>query len=201
MPFLKRLIQILGLGIAVLLMLFMGLIVHEVGHGVTTQLLGGEFHRLFVFPGVEVWPDPGQPYEGDWGMYVGIAEIEWGEDWENWQEGLVLLMGSGSTFLLASAALAGLWIFQPKHGLAIGLSVLALFYLDILFYTLMPAWFGLPHWIVFGGDDPEPLIGAEMLGCPRMMFIALVLIVSILMTISLSGYWITHRRRAGESTG
>ena len=199
MPFLKQSSRVLGIGIVVILMLFMGLIIHEVGHGLTAQLLGGEFHRLFVFPGMEVWPDPGQPYEGDWGLRVGIAEIEWVEDWESWQNGLVLLMGSGSTLLLACAALAILWIFRPERGLAYGLSGVALFYMDILFYTLMPAWFGLPHWIFFGGHDPEPLIGAEMLGIPRTVFIALVLIVSILMTISLAGYWVNHRRRLADS--
>jgi len=201
MTHLKQWSRGVGIGIVAILLLFTGLIIHEVGHGVTAQWLGGEFRRLYVFPGVEVWPDPGQPFEGDWGMRVGVAEIQWGEEWESWQEGLVLLMGSGSTLLVSCAALAGLWIFRPKHGLAYGFSVIALFYLDILFYTLMPTWFDLPHWIVFGGREPEPLIGAEMLGCPRKVFITLVLIVSILMTISLAGYWITQRRRVAESTG
>jgi hypothetical protein len=50
-----------------------GLFVHELGHGITAEVLGGEFEGLYVMPGVQVWPHPGKPYADEWQGYVGLV--------------------------------------------------------------------------------------------------------------------------------
>jgi hypothetical protein len=165
-----------------------GLFVHELGHGITAQALGGRFNALYVYPGIQVWPEPGQPYDKEWGTAVGMADTDPGQNWPRWKHGLEWLMGSGANLVLAMMALLSLWVFRPKGWLSRLLVAESLLYVDILLYTILPEWFGLPHWFFFGGDFPEPLVGAEWMGVPRGPFITLVLVISALMTAGLIAY-------------
>lgn len=185
---------IVGFAMVAVVLLLEGLFVHELGHGITAKALGGEFRGLYVFPGVQVWPNAGQSYEGDWGLNVGLAVTAPGAGWGRWERGLVSLMGSGATMGLAVVALVSLWLLQPQGWLSHVLVAESLLYVDILFYTVLPAWFGMRHWFFFGGQTPEPLDGAELMGCPRWMFIALVLGASALMTLGVVGYIVRSRR-------
>jgi len=194
----RKIGYIAGVAIVVGVVSLEGLFVHELGHGITTQVLGGQFKGLYVFPGVQVWPSPGRPYDGEWGLDVGQVDAEPGEGWGEWQRGLVLLMGSGSTMMLAALAFVTLWLLRPKGWLSYVLIAEALLYLDILFYTIMPEWFGLRHWVFIGGRYPEPLEGAEMMGCPRMLFLMFILLTSALMTLGVAKYVI---RLLGASRG
>lgn len=156
-----------------------GLLVHELGHGITAELLGGKFNGLFVMPGVQIWPNPGEVFPNDWQGYIGLVDFTYGSDWENggWQAGLVEIMGSGSNLIFATLALAVLWLFRPNGWIRYLLIAESLVFIDLLFYTFLPT-FGLRHWVFFGGDTAEPLLGALKLGIPVWIFMLFVALVS-----------------------
>jgi hypothetical protein len=167
------------------------LFVHELGHGLTAQILGGRFTRLSVWPGIQIWPNPGQPYDGEWG--TAIASIaytydqSWGED-GGWRDPLVGIMGSGINLLLAALSLGCLWRFRPQGWARHLLIAESLMFVDLAFYVLLPEFFGLPHYLILGGSRPEPTDNAELLGCPRWGFIVLTVLVSALMAWGLAAY-------------
>ena len=169
-------------GILLTLVGILGLFIHECGHGVTAELLGGEFKALFVFPGIQVWPQLGLPYPGEWHGYVGLAHFAYGPEWDSdsWRVGAVHIMGSGSTLLIAVLALGALSYFHPKGWLRLLLLSSSFMFIDLLFYTFLPLM-GLPHWIFFGGRSPEPLEGALQLGIPQWLFLVFVILISTLM--------------------
>ena len=92
------------------------LLLHELGHGLTAQALGGSIVWLRVWPGIEVWPSPGGPVEGEWGTAIARLAYASGQGWarDGWQFGLVQLMGSSTNLLLAALALGGLWLFRTR---------------------------------------------------------------------------------------
>jgi hypothetical protein len=158
-------------------------LVHELAHGLTAQALGGTFVWLDVWPGIQVWPHPGQRYEGDWGTSIAKTCYGLGPDWQEggWQEGLVWLMGSGSNLVLAALALGGLWWLRPLGWLRPLLVAETLMVEDILLYVVLPEFFGLRHYVIYGGRRPEPVDGAAMLGCPWRVAAALIVALSALL--------------------
>jgi hypothetical protein len=172
------------------------LVLHELGHGLTAQALGGDFAWLCVWPGIEVWPSPGKPVEGEWGTAIMRLAYTTGPGWgsDSWQDGVVSLMGSGTNLLLAAVALGSLWLFRPQGWLRLLLMAQALMFADLLLYCTLPEFLGLPHYLVFGGSSTEPVDGAEALGCPRAVFIALTVLLSALMTWALVAYLRRDRR-------
>jgi len=163
-----------------------GLFVHELGHGIAAEVLGGQFNGLYIAPGVQIWPHLGEPYPNDWQGYIGLAEFTHGPDWERngWEIGAVELMGSGSNLILAMLALVVLWLSRASRWIRLLLLAESLLFIDLLFYTFLPA-IGLRHWIVFGGDTAEPLLGAIKLGIQPSNFMLLVALVSLLMLWSI----------------
>jgi hypothetical protein len=175
------------------------LLLHELGHGLTAQALGGKVVRLRVWPGIEVWPSPGQPVEGEWGTAIARLAYTTGQGWagEGWQDGVVSLMGSGTNLLLAALALGSLWLFRPRGWLRLLLIAQALMFADLLLYCTLPEFLGLPHYLVFGGSSTEPVDGAASLGCPRWAFILLAVLVSGLMIWGLVAYLKRNRPARG----
>ena len=108
---------VLVYAVALVIVSVVGLTIHELGHGLTAEILGGEFKTFYVMPGIQLWPHPGKSYPGTWPGYVGLAQYGSGPKWtaESWQVGVILLMGSGSTLLVGICALGALWVFHP-HG-------------------------------------------------------------------------------------
>lgn len=187
----RRLLTAAAFLVTLALVWVASLILHEVGHGLTAQALGGQVNWLRVRPGIEVWPLPGQRSKGPWGD-TAIAAVGYttGPDWGpgSWQDGVVGIMGSGSNLLLAALALGSLWLFRPRGWLRLLLMAQALMFADLLLYCTLPEFFGLPHYLFYGGDVAEPLNGAERLGCPRWAGIALSVMVSALMAWGLVAY-------------
>jgi hypothetical protein len=175
---------------------------HELGHGWTAEALGGSFVWFSVWPGIEVWPHPGRAYDGEWGMSIAKTCYALGPGWESggWQEGLVWLMGSGTNLILAALALGGLWAFRPRGWLRHLLIAETMMVEDMLLYVIFPEFFGLPHYVVYGGRKPEPVDGAAMLGCPRVVCVLLVLLVSALLIWGLIRYLLIQVRAPRDAT-
>jgi hypothetical protein len=162
----------------------MSFFVHELGHGLTTLALGGEFHALYAWPGVQVWPHPGRRLTQLQMSNIGLVHLDFPTEWEDdgWQEGLIGLMGSGSNLIAAALALATLWAFRPRGGLFYLLAAESLMFLDILLYTFLPL-VGLRHFFIVGGAYPEPLVSARMLGIPGWAFMPGILTISALLAV------------------
>lgn len=165
------------------------LLVHELAHCLTMDAVGGKCESIHVLPGVRVWPvsQIGQPYPGTWNNYFGLTHFSEGAP-STEAGGLVSLMGSGSVAILSALALAALFIFRPAGWLRYPLLAQSLMFLDLLFYTILPHWFGLQHFFFFGGSTPEPLNGAVAMGIPEPAFLAGVLVFSLLMTVGCAIY-------------
>ena len=175
-----RTILLISLSLGIVSVL--GLFIHELGHGLTAEVLGGKFKALYVLPGIQIWPNPGRLYPGVWSGYFGLAQYAYGPDWkpDSWQVGAVEFMGSGSTLFAAILALGALFLFHPLGWPRLLLLTCVLMFADLLFYTFLPL-IGLRHWIVFGGNVPEPLEGALKLGISQWSFLLFVILVSALM--------------------
>jgi hypothetical protein len=142
----------------------------------------GACEGVYVLPGIRVFPlsEFGESFQGDWNDRIGTTRYAKGPEGE-FERGLVSFMGSGSVALISTIALIALWAFNPKGWMQKLLLIQAIFFGDILFYTILPEWFGLQHLFFIGGAYPEPLNGAISMGVPKNIFIAGVLIYSVLM--------------------
>jgi hypothetical protein len=170
------------------------LLIHELEHRLTAQILGGRVTQLNVWPGIQVWPNPGQPVDGEWGTSIASIAYTYGPTWGEdggWQDPVVGIMGSGINLLLAALALASLWLFRPQGWLRPLLLAESLMFVDLLFYALLPELFGLPHYLILGGGIPEPIDNAELLGFPRWGGMLLTVLVSALMAWG----WVAYVRR------
>jgi hypothetical protein len=175
-------------------------LVHELAHGLTAQALGGHFAWLYIWPGIEVLPHPGRLYQGEWGTSIAKTAYGLGPGWQEggWQEGLVWLMGSASNLILAALALGALWRLRPAGWTRRLLVAETLMVEDLFLYVVFPEFFGLRHYVVYGGVRPEPVDGAVMLGCPRWAASTLVLIASALLIGGLAAYLWRHREQATD---
>lgn len=171
---------LLALGLTGVLSFF----VHELGHGLTTLALGGEFHALYVWPGIEIWPDPGQRLTARRMSNIGLVHLDFPSEWveDGWQEGLIGLMGSGSNLAAAALALLALRALRPTGWRFLLLTAESLMFLDILLYTFLPL-IGLRHFFLIGGSHPEPLESALMLGIPAWAFMLGVLFISAILAV------------------
>jgi len=181
---LKKIFQVLLLVILFGLVSVVSLLIHELGHCFTMDAVGGRCAAVYVLPGVQVWPlsDFGAPAEEPWGNYFGrtiYAEPAPGP----FEEGMVKLMGSGSVALISTLAMLALAIIRVKGWPGIILLIQGLFFLDIVTYTILPHFFDLPHFFIWGGTTPEPLDGALLMGIPEDYFILGVVAYGVFMLI------------------
>jgi len=157
---------------------YLGIIVHELGHGLTAEAVGGEFRAMVVWPGIEVWPRPGASHPiapGYFGRAIvsrsGLGDAE---------SHLVALMGAGSTLLISVLAVLLLWVIRPKRRFVrFVLISLSLYFMDILTYTFCPQ-LGMPRFMLVGRTTihSEPLGAAVGLGVPKPVFNLAILLVS-----------------------
>jgi hypothetical protein len=164
-------------------------LVHEFGHCLTIEAVGGKCANIYILPGIQVWPLAmlGQPYPDPWGKFIALtyyAEPAPTEQARGW----VSLMGSGSVAILSLLALLALYIFRPLGWLRFPLLAQSFMFPDLLFYTILPHWFGLRHMFFIGGDSPEPLNGALRLGISESTFISGVLMYSVFMLAGCLAY-------------
>lgn len=179
----SKILIVLVFLVLLILVSILALFMHEFGHGWTATLLGGEFLSVYVYPGIQVWPEFGVPFSGEWEGYAGLMYYNYGPHWESggWQTGLVSLMGSGTNLMFSFIALLALWAFQPRGLMKWILAAEGLMYMDIFLYTFATLAGGR-HLIFVGGEQPEPLLGAMEMGIPRDAFLAAVGVIFILFT-------------------
>jgi len=166
------------------------MLIHEAGHAITTVALGGTVSAVYVYPGIEVLPDLGNRYEGRWPGGGAVIAGEGPPDWEDWEWGLVRLMGSGLNLLLAMAALIVFLVLRPSGLWKVILAVESLMFLDILLYSVLPR---------LGGHVSEPVRGAEMLGINPEIFTVCVVLVSFVMISALIAVALRRSRASAAS--
>ena len=168
----------------------LNLLLHEVGHCITMIAVGGGCEGMYVYSGIQIYPlsEFGQEYGEGWPQEALGAAVSAGSAPSEWAGGLISLMGSGTTAILSFLALIGLYLFRPRGGRRRLVVAQSLMFLDLLTYTILPHWFGLPHFFVIGGTRPEPLNGALQMGISETAFVAGVLIFSLVMTLGLVRY-------------
>jgi hypothetical protein len=181
------LVFILVLGLVALL----NLLIHEFGHCITMDSVGGGCEGVYVLPdpGFKIWhlDGFGDPYPNQWENYIGVTRYAKSPPIE-WASGLVKLMGSGTVAIISLLALVGLYVFRPKSWIRFPLLAQSMMFLDLLFYTILPRWFGLRHFFFIGGDSAEPLEGALRMGITESIFIVIVLLYSLAMIAGLVNY-------------
>ena len=195
---LRTIWNILVFVLILLLFAVLNTLVHELGHCFTIDALGGECEGIYFMPGIRVWPlttfGQSSPYAGELSPAFTVFSKSAPTDQAN---GLALLMGSGSTAILSLLALVGLYDLRPRGWLRFPLLAQSFMFLDLLFYTILPRWFGLRHLFFIGGDTPEPLNGAIAMGVSESAFITGVLVYSAVMVVGCARYiWKSTLRRA-----
>ena len=159
----------------VLLISLSGLVLHEAGHGLTALAFGEQIISLHMFPGFQLYPV--LKWEG-WNL--NLASIGFTLPDSDWQNGLILLMGAGTTALVGILALVLLALQRVQGAFRRLLLFSALLLpLDMIAYTVFPA-LGLRHWIFIGGLYAEPLLGAQLLGFTPTTFYLVLLAASLL---------------------
>lgn len=174
--------------VVVIFLLGFNLLLHEFGHCIAMNQTRGKCEGVYVPPGVKVWPLEGfgDPYPGEWEAAMGRTRYEIVPPTPE-AIGFVMLMGSGSTALLSLLAMLSLWILEPRGWGRTILMVQSLCFGDLLFYTILPEFFGLRHFFLWGGNGPEPLEGAVSMGFARGDVILFVLVFSAVMFLAWLG--------------
>ena len=107
---------------------------------------------------------------------LGLVRIE---GLSGFNFGFFLLGGAFSTNVVSW--LVGLFLLRRKFigNIRICLRVFGLFgLLDLPLYVILPQ-LGFRHWLLVGGTQPEPLIGARMMGISDLIFYAFVVLTSV----------------------
>ncbi len=169
--------------IAILLMTFLlSVVFHELGHLLAARWVGIESSMVYVWPGYQVFPQPATAYPGEWPKGE-LAFVRFGASNHvpsSWQFGLVEVMGSGLNSMLAICAtgimctrrLKGLWFYTCL--------CFALLSYDLLTYSVFPTVFNLRHFIFWGGDSAEPLMGLTDLGFnPSFALVIICMLVAL----------------------
>jgi hypothetical protein len=145
---------------------------HEFGHALWGIVVGGELVYLKIayfqiYPNLALTTTFVLGYVEVWGLRTAFAQ------------GLFILGGSLTTNIVAW--LLGLFLLRVHIGYRkqVVLKTLGFFgILDLPLYVLFPQ-IGLQHWILLGGNIPEPLIGARHLGIPDLAFYAVVVLTTL----------------------
>ena len=173
--------QLLSLLLFFIPLSFVMACIHEFGHAVWGILVGGtatsiQVAYLKLYQVIQLTPH----------FAVGSVSIE---GISGFEYDLSLVGGSITTNIVA-------WLLPlTLHRVPLSintqhlLQILGLFgLLDLPFYVFFPK-IGLRHWIVIGGNQPEPLLGARLMGIPDPVFyIAVGFITSVLSVLYLKPF-------------
>jgi hypothetical protein len=146
--------------------------VHEFGHAMWGTAVGGRLTYMKIaffeiYPRLAITPQ----------FQLGLVQVT-GLTTE-FEYGLFLLGGSLTTNIVSWVLALVLLKASLGSKTQASLKILGLFgLLDLPFYVLFPQ-LGLRHWIFLGGCQPEPLIGARMMGVPDPAFYTMVVLSTL----------------------
>jgi hypothetical protein len=149
---------------------------HEFGHALWGIAVGGrldymQITYLVFYPELTVTPL----------FRLGYVEVT--ELFTPFRHGLFLLGGSLTTNIVSW--LLALILLKRQFGRRTQVSLKILGYfglLDLPFYVVFPQ-IGLRHWILLGGNWPEPLTGAREVGIPDPLFYVVVILLTLGLTL------------------
>ena len=169
-------------------------LIHEAGHAITGKVLGVGNPNVYFWPGYEIYPNFGKSLPSTSWPKKSLAFVIFNpqnefqtDSQKKTVNGIVGFMGSGLTYIVSVVCLLLLWYFKPAGVMHWFLFLGALLFYDILFYSVFPTFFDLPHLVVFGGNIAEPILALEKLGLAQWTTIPLVLLSCALQVYVLTG--------------
>jgi len=150
--------------------------IHEAGHALWGTAFGGTLTYMKIAY-VEIYPRLALT------PHFALGEVNIAGLPNESAQGIMLLGGALTTNIISW--LLALIILQGSFGkrLRTAMTILGIIgVLDLPFYVLFPQ-LGLRHWIVIGGCQPEPLIGARKIGIPDAAFYASVILTTLGLTL------------------
>ena len=145
-------------------------LVHEAGHAIWATVYGGrltymQIAYLQIYPRLAINPE----------FQLGYTKID-GLTFGSFAYGFMLLGGSMTTNLVSWLLALALIKTSTPYKMRIAVKTLGFFgILDLPLYVVLPQ-IGLSHWIILGGRNPEPLLGARMMNVPDPIFYLLVVV-------------------------
>ncbi len=146
--------------------------VHEFGHAIWGSIVGGTLNYMQV-TWIVVYPRLAMTHVFRLGCVevTGLSTL--------FSHGVFLLGGSLTTNIVSWLLAIILLKRDFRHNKRVALMMLGFFgLLDLPFYVLFPQ-IGLRHWILLGGESPEPLIGAREMGIADPIFYILVTLTTL----------------------
>ena len=146
--------------------------VHECGHAIWGSIVGGTLNYmqvtwLVVYPRLAI----ADVFRLGCVEVTGLSTL--------FSHGLFLLGGSLTTNIVAWLLAIILLKRDFGYNKRVALMMLGFFgLLDLPFYVLFPQ-IGLRHWILLGGESPEPLMGAREMGIADPIFYILVTLTTL----------------------
>ncbi len=154
---------------------FLGTLLHESGHILAALLFNSQIEKIRIGPFLQIFPCVKVV-----DFNVNLGEVIIKSFKSEVAQGVFEISGSGLNALISVVGLFLLHRIEFSKKITV-IMIISIFILawDIISYSFFPI-FGLPHWIIIGGIESEPLNGAELLSIPNSIFYLLVIIFSII---------------------
>lgn len=173
-------------------------LIHESGHALTAKLLAGTECEIYLWPGVEIYPEFGKGQLAPWkSTSLAVTKVTPSAsphalqkvlDYDNF----ILFMGSGLTQLVSLLSLLVITLSRPRRILLWLLVPGALLHIDMLSYTVFPL-LHLRHLIFWGGSNSETLVALARFGIPQYCSVPAILLLSLGQFYWL--YWLVRRHQ------
>lgn len=156
------------------------LIFHEGGHMLSAYIFDKEVVSVSVMPGYEIYPEF---KEIEWKKEIANIKFDPFLKSEEKEQGITMLAGALLTTVIGYLAFLVLVTKKPRGFSGFIIFALSFMTLDFVLYTLLPK-IGLRHFIFIGGNEAEPIVGAQMLNVDEI-YIIILAIISMFSTLIL----------------
>lgn len=173
-------------------------LIHEFGHGLGAKVVGSNVEFIHVWPGYQIIPEFGELVKYEWPKGA-VAEIRvspyidgesrfFGSGFtisKKWNETIIPILGSGTTWVTSIFFLAVLHFLKPK-GVWFVISLTgATFYYDIFTSVIFPYFFNLRRLVFIGANYSEPVFALSHLSVSPHFTSASIISICVLQTILL----------------